>query len=138
MSSFVVTKRPIVAFPISISVYDEKGELQEIEFVAQYKHASLTELQALQNGYNNFIRSIQGLDPVPDEKGKVQVWKYKTDMELVQERLVGWIGVSEESGQEMKLTKANLEKVIATYPELVKPLFHGFFSAHSGAKEKNS
>lgn len=138
MSSFVVTKRPIVAFPISALVYDDEGKPQKIEFVAQYKRLPFSELKPLQDALNNIMRKAQGLEPVPDEKGEFPEWKYKTDSEFLLERMSGWLGVDDESGNELKFTKANLEKVMDAYPSLMQPLFHGFFNAHAGAKEKNS
>lgn len=136
--SFVVTKRPTVAFPISALVYDDEGKPQKIEFVAQYKRAPFPELKPLQDALNNIMREAQGLEPVPDDKGNLPKWKYKTDAEFLVERMSGWIGVMDETGNEFQFSKANLAKVLETYPSLILPLFHGFFNAHGGAKEKNS
>lgn len=136
--SFVVTKRPIVAIPISVLVYGESGETQEIKFVAQYKRVPFNELMPLQNALNNLSRQAQGLEPIADEKGKLPEWKYKSDIGFITDRMSGWLDVTDEAGNEFKFTKANLETVIATYPSLVQPLFNGFFQAHAGAKEKNS
>ncbi|NYT38870.1 hypothetical protein ERD78_18865 [Allopusillimonas soli] len=136
--AFIPAKRPIVAFPISVSVYTEDGSTVELSFTAQYRRAQRQELTDLNDGaVNHGLRSM-GREPIEREDGKpIPAWPYDSDDAFLVDRMVGWSGVQNASGGEKPFSKEALAEVLSDYPELVPALFRGFFKAHEGAREKN-
>lgn len=135
---FVVKDRPLVAYPISVAVYDENGEQIAIEFVAQYRRAPQQELVDLNDQISNHSRVLSGLAPITGGEGReIEPWPYATDVDFIADKMVGWRGVDDESGTAKPFTADTLQEVLSAYPELVPALFRGFFLAHQGAREKN-
>lgn len=130
--SFKVAARPVVGFPISVDSYDENGEIAPIQFVAQYKRVKRKEIEELIDSARNTHLEANNQELLPAPK-----WKYKTDEEFLLDRMCGWSGLTDEKGTDLEFSKAELKKLLADYGELVKPLFDGFFHAHSGARAKN-
>ena len=64
--SFKIAQRPVVGYPVSISVYDEKGKTQKLEFIAQYKRSKRPELQDLIAAARNLARKNAGLEPIAE------------------------------------------------------------------------
>ncbi|AWG34020.1 phage tail assembly chaperone [Alcaligenes aquatilis] len=135
--SFKIAQRPVVGYPVSISVYDEKGKTQKLEFIAQYKRSKRPELQDLIAAARNLARKNAGLEPLAEEGGKPKEWPYTSNEGFFQAHVCGWVGVKGEDGKDLAFSHEALEGLLAEYPEFHQPLFDGFFSAHIGARAKN-
>lgn len=136
--AFIPAKRPVVAFPISVAVYSEDGSTIELAFTAQYRRALRAELTDLSDAAVNHGLKSLGRDPIQRADGTpIPAWSYATDDDFIKDRMVGWLGVQTESGEERAFSQDALAEVISDYPELVPALFQGFFKAHEGAQRKN-
>lgn len=135
--SFVATKRAVAACPIKIQVHGEKGEPVTIEFVAQYKRHTLDQVADLQDSLTNSVNERLGRPPVARTK-PVPQWPYSTDVEFIKDKMTGWLGTRDSQGESIPFTAKALGQVISDWPELVLPLFNGFFEAHQQVREKNS
>lgn len=135
--SFVLAKRPVAATPIKASVYDADGNAVEISFIAQYRRIKHSEFVDLQDGLHNRVMSARGEKLLEREDETAPVWKYKSDREFINDVMVGWPGVKDEAGEDVVFSVDALNELIDHYPELVVPLFGGFFDAHRGARIKN-
>lgn len=136
--SFVVTKRPIAAKKLEIVVNDEKGSEVKLDFVAQYIRHTPNELADLQDGMTNQARLAQGLEPVTRRDGtEVPKFAFTSDIDFIKAKMSGWLSVRDASGDSIPFSPESLDQVLTDWPELVIPLFHGFFEAHQGAKQKN-
>lgn len=135
--SFKIAQRPVVGYPVSISVYDEKGKTQKLEFIAQYKRSKRPELQDLIAAARNLARKNAGLEPQAEEDGKPKEWPYTSDEGFFQAHVCGWVGVKGEDGKDLAFSHEALADLLTEYPEFHQPLFDGFFSAHIGARAKN-
>lgn len=136
--SFKIAKRPVVGFPVSVSVYDVEGKAQRLEFIAQYKRAKHKELRELITAARNLDRQKHGLEPIPAEDGdKAAEWPYKSDLAFLEDRMCGWVGVKDEDGAIVEFSPVALNELLSEYPEFTQSLFDGFFQAHLGARTKN-
>jgi hypothetical protein len=136
--SFVVTRRPIAAFPLDIIVNGENGGPVTIKFVAQYHRHSPEQLADLRDGMTNRVRETQGMPPIVRPDGSaVPAYPYPSDIKFIEDKMAGWLGVKDASGDSIPFNPETLARVLGDWPELVIPLFNGFFAAHEGAKQKN-
>lgn len=136
--SFVVTKRPVAAFPISLVVNGTNGDPLEISFVAQYHRHTPEQLADLTDGMVNKARATQNLPPLLRPNGsQAPEYPYSSDLEFVQAKLANWLGVRDAAGDSVTFSRESLQAVITDWPELIAPLFSGFYSAHQGAQKKN-
>jgi|JTFO01.1.fsa_nt_gb hypothetical protein len=136
--SFKIAKRPVVGFPVSVSVYDANGQTQALEFIAQYKRVLPDELKVLVEGAQNLNRLARGLEPLAPEGGGEPIqWPYKSERDFFADRVCGWIGPQDEGGTPIPFSAQALDQLLTEYPEFQRPLFNGFFDAHAGAREKN-
>jgi len=135
--SFVATRRPIAAFPLSIIVNGANGDPVTIEFVAQYHRHSPEQLADLRDGMANKIRAAQGADPIVRADGSAPAYPYNSDIDFIKDKMAGWLGVRDAMGDSIPFGEDSLKRVLEDWPELVVPLHNGFFSAHEGAKQKN-
>jgi hypothetical protein len=134
--SFVATKRALAACPIKIQVHGENGEPVTIEFVAQYKRHTLDQVADIQDSLTNSVNERLGRPPVVRTKA-VPVWPYTTDVEFIKDKMSGWLGTRDIHGDSIPFSEESLGQVISDWPELVVPLFNGFFEAHQQVREKN-
>jgi len=136
---FVPSKRPTVSYPISVSIYGEDGQLIEIAFVAQYRRATRKELIDLNDAaVNQGLKNLGSpVDDVRADGSTVPAWPYPDDESFIKDRMVGWTGVTNAAKEALAFSEQALSEVLADYPELIAPLFQGFFSAHQGARQKN-
>lgn len=136
--SFVVTKRPVAAFKISLAVNGTNGDTVEVSFVAQYHRHTPQQLADLSDGMINKARAAQGLPPLLRPDGsQAPEYPYSSDIAFVQDKLANWLGVRDAAGDSVTFGPESLKAVIADWPELIAPLFSGFYSAHQGAQQKN-
>lgn len=136
--AFITAKRPVAATKISLTVSDQNGEAVDVEFVAQYRRHMPEQLADLKDGMANAVRVTQGLDPVERPDGSaVPSYPYTSDMQFIKDKLAGWLGVKDGSGDSIPYSDQALEIVLSDWPELIGPLFKGFFDAHEGARQKN-
>jgi len=135
--SFVVTRRPIAAIEVDVSVHGTDGKPVAINFVAQYHRHSPEQLADLRDGMVNKARAAQSLDPIVREDGSVPAYSYASDIDFIKEKMAGWLGVKDASGDSVPFSAGSLGQVLEDWPELVIPLHNGFFAAHEGAKQKN-
>lgn len=135
--AFVPAKRPVAAAPIKFFVNNESGKQVEVSFVAQYHRHTKTQIDTLRNGVTNRMRKALGEELVKDPDGSTPEFPYESDMHFVHDKMAGWLHVKDESGAAREFNRDELDTIVEDYPELVIPLFNGFFEAHSGAKQKN-
>jgi len=136
--SFVRARRPLAASPISFTVYDENGNTQKIEFVAQYHRHEYTHLADLQDAMVNRAREAEGKASIVRDDGTVvPKWPYATDLEFIQDKMAGWRGMTESNGTPTPFCAEGVAEFVQDYPEAIVPLFDGFFQAHRQAREKN-
>lgn len=135
--SFVVTRRPIAAIALDVSVHGTDGKPVSVNFVAQYHRHTPEQLADLRDGMVNTTRAAQGLDPILRKDGIVPVYSYASDIDFIKEKMAGWLGVRDASGDSVPFSAGSLDQVLEDWPELVIPLHNGFFAAHEGAKQKN-
>lgn len=135
--AFVPVKRQIASFPINVTVYDGDGKKQKINFTAQYNRQKKSKIDELSNGLANKFRQLQGTEPVKSADGSIASWDYETDIDFLVFAMAGWKGVKSEDGTDKPFTREMLEDTIEDYPELMQPLFDGFWSAHRQVLEKN-
>ena len=135
--AFVPAKRQLASAPINVFVYGADGKKQKIAFVAQYKRHKKSEIDDRSNALNNKFRAQQGIELIKSPDGSVPTWDYDTDMEFLVDVMAGWLGVKNEDGTDKAFEPDALETMIEDYPELLQPLFDGFWSAHRQILEKN-
>lgn len=135
--SFVPVKRQIASFPLNVTVYGEDGKKLKIGFTAQYHRQKKSRLDELSNGLANKFRQLQGGETVKSANGSIASWDYETDIDFLVDVMAGWTGVKNEDGTDKPFTREMLEATIEDYPELMQPLFDGFWSAHKQVLEKN-
>lgn len=136
--AFILAARPIAAYPIKARVYDQNGNPADVEFVAKYHRHLPAQVNDLQNGITNKILAARGSELIKRPDGsEVPEWTYGSDMEFIAEKLADWSDVQAPDGADVPFTDAALRQLVDDYPELVVPLFRGFFEAHSGVREKN-
>jgi hypothetical protein len=110
--SFKIAQRPVVGYPVSISVYDEKGKTQKLEFIAQYKRSKRPELQDLIAAARNLARKKAGLEPIAEEGGMPKEWQYATDEDFFKAHVCGWVGVKGEDGKDLAFSHEALSAVV--------------------------
>ncbi|MEN5162579.1 hypothetical protein [Achromobacter kerstersii] len=135
--AFVTTKRAVAACPIKVEVHDENGEAVAIEFIAQYKRHTLDQVADLQDSMANAFNERLGRPPVARAKPAPK-WPYSTDVEFIKDKMTGWLGARDSQGEAIPFTAKSLGQVLSDWPEIVAPLFNGFFEAHQQVREKNS
>lgn len=136
--SFVVSKRPVASCPINVKAYKADGAIVDISFVAQYHRHSPQGIADLRDSISNKARVATGQLPLEREDGTViPSWAYTTDRAFIQSKLAGWRDVNNESGDAIPFTEDALLTTLDDWPELIAPLFNGFFEAHQEAREKN-
>lgn len=136
--SFVVTKRPVAAVKIEIPVHGVNGDPVDISFVAQYRRHTPEQLADLTDGMVNKARASQGLAPLVRPGGsQAPEYPYQSDLEFVQDTMVNWLGVRDAAGDSVTYSVEALQRVLIDWPELIAPLFRGFYAAHEGAQKKN-
>ncbi|MGV2895051.1 hypothetical protein ACNPPY_04610 [Achromobacter sp. AGC78] len=135
--AFVTTKRAVAACPIKVQVHGENGDAVIIEFVAQYKRHTLDQVADLQDSLTNSFNERQGRPPVVRTKPAPK-WTYSTDVEFIKDKMTGWLGARDSQGEAIPFTAKALGQVLSDWPEVVGPLFSGFFEAHQQVREKNS
>ncbi len=136
--TFILAKRPVAAAPISVSVYDQNGVPRKLEFIAQYQRHTSEQIADLQDSMSNRIRSLRSEDSIARPDGTaVPIWKYSSDIDFIQEKLIGWLDVEDGVGAQITFTRDALTQMVTDFPEIVTPLFSGFYDAHREAKEKN-
>lgn len=136
--SFVVAKRAIAAAHIEVTVNGANGEPVEIGFVAQYQRHTLDQVNDLQDGMLNQVRAVNGDDPLKRPDGSVApVYSYDSDVNFLKDKMTGWLGVKDDGGERILFNIEALDHVLSDWPELVTPLFNGFFAAHKEVKRKN-
>jgi hypothetical protein len=136
--AFIAAKRPVAATKIDLTANDQHGNPIDIEFVAQYRRHMPDDLADLKDGMANSVRVQQGLELVERPDGSpVPPYAYTSDMAFIKDKLVGWLGVKDGGGDAIPYSEQALENVLSDWPELIGPLFKGFFSAHEGARQKN-
>ncbi|MPS30634.1 MAG: hypothetical protein E2576_14280 [Alcaligenaceae bacterium] len=135
---FVRAKRPVAAAPISFSVYDEFGQVQKVEFVAQYHRHDHGRVADLQDAMANHARKATGQPPIVRGDGTaIPGWEYATDLAFIAAKLAGWREMVGADGQPVAFSAEEVDKLVQDYPEAIVPLFNGFFEAHQQAREKN-
>lgn len=136
--SFVVTKRPVAAMPIEVIVNGTNGSPVEIKFIAQYHRHTPQQLADARDGMTDQVRAGQGLKPLLRPDGsQAPLYQYASDIDFLKDKMVSWLGVRDGAGESITYSVEQLEAVLADWPELIIPLFNGFFAAHEGAKKKN-
>lgn len=135
--AFVPAKRPVAAAPIKCAVYDENGDVTQIEFVALYHRRSHEQVVDMQQALQNRARQLTDQEPIKRPDGSESTWAYATDMEFLRDVVAGWPGVHDAAGGALPYNTEALDALVGDYPELVVPLFNGFFEAHRGARVKN-
>jgi len=135
--AFVTAKRPVAAAPIKVFVNGADGTQVEIGFVAQYHRHAKTHVDSLLNGMINRRRKIAGDELVKNPDGSTPDFPFETDADFIRAKMAGWLHVKNEGGSLREFTDEALVDVMEDFPEIVSPLFNGFFEAHSGAKQKN-
>ncbi|WLW63682.1 hypothetical protein ACM1PE_09000 [Achromobacter sp. PD1] len=136
--SFVVTKRPVAAMPIEVIVNGTNGNPMEIKFIAQYHRHTPQQLADLRDGMTDQVRAGQGLEPLQRPGGtRAPAYQYASDIDFLKDKMASWLGVRDGAGESITYSVDQLEALLADWPELVIPLFNGFFGAHEGAKKKN-
>lgn len=136
--AFVVTKREFATAPIKVFVYDEKGKQVEISFIAKYHRHTKTQVDELQDGSVNRYRKDLGQEPIKGRDGSIAEFPYDSDLDFIREKMCGWLQVRDAAGQAQEFSLEALGAVVEDFPELVPPLFNGFFEAHRGSRQKNS
>ena len=135
---FVRAKRPVAAAPISFSIYDEFGQVQKVEFVAQYHRHDHGQVADLQDAVANHARKANGLPPIVRADGTpIPEWGFPSDMAFIREKLAGWREMVGTDGQPVTFSIEELDALVEEVPEAIVPLFNGFFAAHQQAREKN-
>lgn len=137
---FVVSKRALAACDIKVAVHGENGAPVEIDFIAQYKRSPLDQINALHDAMTNAYRERLGQPLLPVGKGQkaAEKWEYTSDVEFIKDRMTGWLGVRDGQGDAVPFSAKALDQVLKDWPELVAPLFQGFWRAHQQVREKNS
>src|SRR3546814_14751713 len=86
--AFIVAKRPVAAFPIKTTVFDESGQSVHLEFVAQYHRHTPEQLADLQDGLANRARKANGMAPIVRGDGSpVPEFPYSTDIAFIQDKV---------------------------------------------------
>lgn len=139
--SFVVTKRPVAATKLQATVNAENGDPVEISFVAQYRRHTPKQLADLQDALTNRVRVAQGMPPLlrPDGSAAPE-YPFTDDIAFIKAQLTGWLGVRDAAGDSIPFSGDALDQILADWPELVVPLYSGFFDAHKAlpaAQQKN-
>lgn len=135
--SFKFTNRPVVGFPIAVSIFDEKGKVVQIKFTAQYHRTSRSDLVDLRIAAHNVGRKEAGLDLLTNKDGVACEWPYVDDEGLLLEKMCGWVGVTGDDNKPLPFSQEALVDLLSSYPELFESLVDGFHDAHRGAREKN-
>ncbi|WP_315136895.1 phage tail assembly chaperone [Achromobacter marplatensis] len=135
--AFVTTKRAVAACPIKVVVHGETGEAVTIEFVAQYKRHTLEQVADLQDSMANAYNERMGRPPI-ERKKSVPKWTYTSDVEFIKDKMTGWLGARDHQAEAIPFNAKTLAQVLSDWPEVVAPLFNGFFEAHQQVREKNS
>ncbi len=137
--AFVVTKRALAACEIKVTVHGENGAPIELDFIAQYKRSPLDQINALHDAMTNAYRERIGEPPLPVAAGQKapEKWVYASDVDFIKDKMTGWLGVREGQGDTVPFSIKALNQILMDWPELVGPLFQGFWRAHQQVREKN-
>ncbi len=135
---FVPAKRAVAAIPVTAQVYDENGKPVSVSFVAKYRRHAREEVQSLNDSVINLVRQARGSEPVQQPDGSTPPeWPYEADEEFLADVVVGWGDMKAPDGSDLPFSQEALLEMLDDYPELIAPLFRGFFDAHRGIREKN-
>ncbi|SAI58918.1 Uncharacterised protein [Bordetella ansorpii] len=133
---FVKAKRSTAATPIGLTVRGDDGKPAQIAFTAKYRRHSLEDLIDLNDMIQNKSRLAAGLSPLLKPDGSaVPAWPYPSDMAFIEEVLIGWHDVADGDGAAVAFSLGELRATVSDYPELVIPLFNGFFEAHQAVPQ---
>lgn len=112
--------------PVRVEIIDGNGVLKTSVFKAVFKRLSREDLDDL----NARLEKSRNLEPDADPAEKL------TDAQVVREVMVGFEDVTDENGNEVKFSEANLEALMNVHP--VRPtIVSTFFKAVYGAAIKN-
>lgn len=111
---FTIASSPAFWAKVRLSQTAEDGRRNEGQIECQFKRRGRTELTAV-------LESLKG---------------EKVTIEMVEEHLVGWKGVKDETG-EMPYTPENLRKLCELVPSAPISIIKAYLDASAGAREGN-
>jgi hypothetical protein len=112
---FKIATNPTYTTVVKVDMLADKGKTVQNVFSAIFKRLSQSEL-----------------DNVMERLGSKEL----SDSGLIEEIMVGWDGVTDESGEPLEFNDTNLAALLDVFP--VRPtLVKTFFTSIAGAKAKN-
>lgn len=109
---FKLAASPVYFWPVSVSLPTDGGKFEKSTFDAQFKRIPQSRIDA-----------IFRADDVKDE-------------EVARELLVGWRGVTDDSGEDVPFSEAAREQLF-NVPGVRAAVIKSYLESLSGAKQKN-
>ena len=113
--AFVLKQSDTYSWPVSFDIPVDGGRHQRVTFDGVFKRVSQSRLR---------------------EIGQLIQEDQLTEAELVSEILVGWSGITDDSGKDVPFSQAALQQLLDV-PMLATAIITAYFSSLQGAKRKN-
>ena len=112
---FTIDQSDSYKWPIKISIPQDGGRMEPSTFDGEFKRVTQSRIREM----GEMI-----------DKGEL------SDYELVAEVLIGWKGITDSNGEEIKFSQTNLQKLVDV-PMAATSIAEAFFNSIAGAKRKN-
>lgn len=124
---FVLKQSDTYSWPVSFDVPTDGGRFIKQTFDAEFKRPTQTRIVEIQEAVMKRLRAIQNDQ---DTDGMI------TDLEIAEEVLVGWSGISDGEGGDVPFSEKAKEQVL-NVPAVSASIVEAFFDSLKGAKRKN-
>lgn len=125
--AFVLKQSDTYSWPVSFDVPADGGRFIKQTFDAEFKRPTQARIVEIQEAVMKRLRAIQNDE---DTDGLI------TDLEIADEILVGWSGIDDGEGAEVRYSEKAKEQVL-NVPAVSASIVEAFFDSLKGAKRKN-
>lgn len=122
--SFVLKQSDSYSWPIPLVLPVDGGRREKYTFDGEFKRLPQTRI-------NEIIRLARAM-----ERGRLEEGEELQDQDAAREVLVGWSGVVDDDGKEIKFSEASLSQLLEI-PTVAAQVVRAWFDSIEVAKRKN-
>lgn len=122
--SFVLKQSDSYSWPITLVLPVDGGRREKHTFDGEFKRLPQTRI-------NEIIRLARAM-----ERGRLEEGEELQDQDAAREVLVGWSGVVDDDGKEIKFSEASLSQLLEI-PTVAAQVVRAWFDSIEVAKRKN-
>lgn len=122
--SFVLKQSDSYSWPITLVLPVDGGRREKHTFDGEFKRLPQTRI-------NEIIRLARAM-----ERGRIEEGEELQDQDAAREVLVGWSGVVDDDGKEIKFSEASLSQLLEI-PTVAAQVVRAWFDSIEVAKRKN-